>query len=136
MFVAQGSGFQPTEFAVGPWSPELLQGSAYGGLLVRALERHEAAAGMVPARVTFDFWRPVTREWLTPTVTVLREGRKARTLESTLVQAGTPVSRCTGVFLRADPAARPPVVPSAMPVLGPDASRPIPAHVRAWSPFF
>jgi len=39
MFVAQGSGFQPTEFAVGPWSPDLLQGSAYGGLLIRSLER-------------------------------------------------------------------------------------------------
>jgi hypothetical protein len=91
---------------------------------------------MMPARVTFDFWRPVTRERLTPTVSVLRDGRKARTLEATLVQAGTPVSRCTGVFLRADPAASPPGVPSAAPARGPDCSRPAPAHVRAWSPFF
>ena len=136
LFLAEGEGFQPTEFAVGPWSPALLQGSAYGGLLVRALERHEAAAGMTLARVTFDFWRPVTRERLTPTVTVLREGRKGRTLEATLVQAGTPVSRCTGVFLRADPAASPPVVTNAAPAIGPGASRPVPAHVRAWSPFF
>src|SRR5215813_7050573 len=67
MFVAKGSSFQPTEFAVGPWSPDLLQGSAYGGLLIRALERHEAAADMTLARMTFDFWRPVTREPLTPT---------------------------------------------------------------------
>src|SRR5262245_5408917 len=136
LFLAEGDGFQASELAVGPWSPDLLQGSAYGGLLVRALERHEAAAGMTLARATFDFWRPVTRERLTPTVTVLREGRKARTLEATLVQAGTPVSRCTGVFLRADPAARPPVVPSAAPAIGPDALRPVPEHVRAWSPFF
>ena len=136
LFLIEADGFQPSEFAVGPWSPDLLQGSAYGALLVRALERHEAAAGMTLARATFDFWRPVSRQSLTPTVAVLRDGRKARTLEATLVQAGTPVSRCTGVFLRGDPAASPPIVPSAMPVLGPDASRPIPAHVRAWSPFF
>src|SRR5262249_14545700 len=136
LFLADGEGFQPTGLAVGPWSPDLLQGSAYGGLLARALERHEAAAGMTLARVTFDFWRPVTRERLTPTVTVLREGRKARTLEATLVQAGMPVSRCTGVFLRADPAASPPVVSDAAPVIGPEASRRVPAHVRAWSPFF
>src|SRR5215469_9538960 len=136
LFLTEGEGFQPSEFAVGPWSPDLLQGSAYGGLLVRALEGHEAASGMTLARMTFDFWRPVTREWLTPAVTVLREGRRARTLEATLVQAGTPVSRCTAVFLRADPAASPPVAPGAAPAIGPDASRPVPEHVRAWSPFF
>jgi len=136
LFLAEGESFQPSEFAIGPWSPDLLQGSAYGGLLVRALERHEAAAGMTLGRVTFDFWRPVTRERLTPTVQMLREGRKARTLEATLIQAGTPVSRCTGVFLRTDPAASPPVVPVAAPAIGPDASRPVPPHVRAWSPFF
>lgn len=136
LFVAEGDAFQPTEFAVGPWSPDLLQGSAYGGLLVRALELHEAAAGMTLARLTFDFWRPVTRERITPTVSVLREGRKARTLEATLVQGGTPVSRCTGVFLRTDPAASPPGVSNAAPAIDPEASRPVPAHVRAWSPFF
>lgn len=136
LFVTEGDGFQPTELAVGPWSPDFLQGSAYGGLLARALERHEAATGMTLARVTFDFWRPVTRERLATTVTVLRAGRKARTLEATLAQAGMPVSRCTGVFLRTDPAASPPGVPSAAPVIGPDASRPVPEHVRAWSPFF
>jgi len=136
MFIADGKSFQPTEWAVGPWSADLLQGSAYGGLLVRALQRHEAAAGMSLARVSFDFWRPVTRELITPTVTVLREGRKARTVEAALLQGGTPVSRCTGVFLRSDPAAGPPRPPDAAPSVGPDASRPVPSHVRAWSPFF
>jgi len=136
LFRVEGEGLQPTEFAVGPWSPNLLQGSAYGGLLARALERHEGAASMTLARMSFDFWRPVTRERLTLTVNVLREGRKARTLEATLVQAGTPVSRCTGVFLRRDPAASPPVALSPAPTIGPDASRPVPEQVRAWSPFF
>jgi len=136
MFIAEGKSFQPTEWAVGPWSPDLLQGSAYGALLVRALERHEAAAGMMVTRVSFDFWRPVTREPLTPMVTVLRDGRKARTVEAALLQGGTPVSRCTGVFLRSDPAGGPPPPPHASPAVGPEASRPVPAHVRAWSPFF
>ena len=136
MFIADGKNFQPTEWAVGPWSPDLLQGSAYGALLVRALERHEAAGGMMLARVSFDFWRPVTREPLTPTVTVLRDGRKARTVEAALLQAGTPVSRCTGVLLRSDPAAGPPPPVIAAPAVAPDASRPVPPHVRAWSPFF
>ena len=59
---------------------------------------------MVLARLSFDLWRPVTRERITPSVTVLRDGRKARTVESSLAQGGKPVARCTAVFLKADAA--------------------------------
>lgn len=136
MFVADGADLQPTEWAVGPWSADALQASAYGGLLVRALERHEAAAAMMPARLSFDLWRPVTRERLTPSVTVLRDGRKARTLEASLTQGGKPVAHCTAVFLRADATAVPARVERSAPSIGPDAGRPIPPHVKNWSPFF
>jgi len=136
MFVAQGVDLQPTEWAVGPWSPDTLQASAYGGLLVRALERCEGAAGMMPARLSFDLWRPVTRERLTPSVTVLRDGRKARTLEASLTQAGKPVARCTAVFLRADATAVPATIERVPPAILPDAGRPIPPQVKNWSPFF
>jgi len=135
-FIAEGDGFQPTEWAVGPWSAETLQGSAYGGLLVRALERSDASAGMILARLSFDLWRPVTRERLAPTVTVLRDGRKARTLEASLAQAGRPVARCTALFLKADPASRPASAEGGAPALGPEDGRPVPAHVKGWSPFF
>ena len=37
MFLVEGGALRPTEWAVGPWSSDALQGSAYGGLLVRAL---------------------------------------------------------------------------------------------------
>jgi acyl-CoA thioesterase superfamily protein len=92
---------------VGPWSADTLQGSAYGGLLVRALERSETAEGMALVRLSFDLWRPVSRERITPSVTMLRDGRKARTVESSLAQGGKPVARCMGVFLKADAAATP-----------------------------
>ena len=39
LFLAEGDGFRPTQWAVGPWSAETLQGSAYGGLLTRVLAR-------------------------------------------------------------------------------------------------
>lgn len=135
-FVADGVDLQPTEWAVGPWSADTLQGSAYGGVLVRALEREGGAPGTTLARLSFDLWRPVTRERLTPSVTVLREGRKARTVEASLAQGGKPVARCTAVFLKADPASTPPVAKSGAPTVGPDDGRPIPPHVRNWSPFF
>src|SRR5436190_7399906 len=136
LFVADGDGFLPTEWAVGPWSPDTLQGSAYGGLLTRLLERSEAAAGMILARLSFDLWRPVTRERLVSSVTMLRDGRKARTAEAALVQAGKPVARCTALFLKMDAAARPPSAASGAPASNPESGRAIPPHVKGWSPFF
>jgi hypothetical protein len=132
MFSADGDGFQPTGWAVGPWSADALQASAYGGLLVRAIER-SAAAAMIVSRLSFDLWRPVTRERITTDLTVLRDGRKARTVEASLLQGGKSVARCTAVLLKADAGSTP--VPVA-PALGPDAGRPVPPPVKAWSPFF
>src|SRR5262245_38820291 len=136
LFVAEADGLEPTEWAVGPWSPDTLQASAYGALLVRALERSDQASGMLLSRLSFDLWRPVTRQHLTAGTSILRDGRKARTLEATLAQAGKSVARCTAVFLKAHAASTPLPPVTAPPVLGPDDGRPVPAHVRAWSPFF
>ena len=136
LFIPEGEALMPTEFSVGPWSADTLQASAYGGVLVRALERAGGPADMMIARLGFDLWRPVTREPITTSVTVLREGRKAHTLEASLIQTGKPVARCTAVFLKADVASTPPTAPLVPPAVGPDAGRPIPPHVKAWSPFF
>ncbi len=135
MFVPNGDSFQPTEWAVGPWSKDLLQGSAFGGLMVRALEK-AAAPGMVLSRLSVDLWRPVTRDLLTPSVGVLREGRKARTLETTLAQADKPVARCTAVYLKADATLTPAPVDRTPPAEGPEAGQPIPDVAVRWSPFF
>src|SRR5262245_39732667 len=135
-FKPDGDGFLPTEWAVGPWSADTLQASAYGALLARLLERSEAASGMVVARLSYDLWRPVTRERLTSTITTLREGRKARTVEVALQQAGKPVARCTAVLLNGDGRTPPVASERAAPPLGPDHGRPVPPQVKAWSPFF
>jgi hypothetical protein len=136
MFLAEQDDVIPTEWAVGPWSKDLLQASAYGGVLVRALERTPTAAEMLIARLSFDLWRPVTRDRITPAVTVLREGRKAQFVEASLVQGGKPVARCTAVFLRADAASTPPGAALVPPAKGPDAGRAIPVQAKNWSPFF
>jgi acyl-CoA thioesterase len=135
MFVPVDDAFQPSEWAVGPWSKDLLQGSAFGGLMVRALER-SATPGMVPARLSFDLWRPVNRDRLGVVVTVLRDGRKARTVEVSLTQTGKPVARCTAIYLRADPSLTPSAVDRTPPRVGPDAGRAVPEVARRWSPFF
>ena len=135
VFVSDGDSFLPTQWAVGPWSKDLLQGSAVGGLIARALD-HSAPAGMMLARLSFDLWRPVTREPLTPSITVLRDGRKARTLEASLSQDSKAVARCTAVYLKADASLTPAPVDRTPPRLGPEAGRPIPDVARRWSPFF
>src|SRR5262245_22078356 len=136
LFIPEGDALQPTEWAVGPWSPDTLQGSAYGGLLVRALERSDRPPDMLIARLSFDLWRPVTRQRIETSVTVLRDGRKARTAEASLIQDGRPVARCTAVFLKTDAAATPMAPEKRPPASGPDAGRAIPPHVKRWSPFF
>ena len=136
MFVAAGDEMHPTECAVGPWSPDTLQASAYGGLLVRLLERPPTPGDMTIARLSFDLWRPVTREPIRGVVTVLREGRKAQTVEASLLQGGKPVARCTAVLLKTDAASTPPAAPLVPPAKGPEAGTPIPSVARNWSPFF
>ena len=135
MFVAQGNELHPTEWAVGPWSPDTLQASAYGGLLVRLIERL-AASDMAMVRLSFDLWRPVTRRPIRGESAVLREGRKAHTVEASLIQDARPVARCTAVLVKADPAATPPAPSLVPPVKGPDDGRPIPSVAKNWSPFF
>ncbi|MBI1725803.1 MAG: thioesterase family protein, partial [Candidatus Rokubacteria bacterium] len=69
-------------------------------------------------------------------LSVLRDGQRARTVEASLLHEGTTLARCTALFLRADPGSVPPSEAPAAPAAGPEAGRPIPEHVRAWSPFF
>ena len=136
MFVAAGDTLHPTEWAVGPWSPDTLQASAYGGLLVRLVERAPAPGDMMIARLSFDLWRPVTRAPITGTVATLREGRKARTIEASLLQGGKPVARCTAVLLKTDAASAPPDAPLVPSAKGPEQGTPIPSVAKKWSPFF
>ncbi len=136
VFVRDGETYRPTEWSVGPWAPDAVQGSATGALLARILERLESPHPVVLSRLAFDLWRPVDRRPMTPSVTVLREGRRARTVEASLLQDGQVVIRCTALFLRADPASVPDWAEPARAVPGPDAGRPVPERVKAWSAFF
>jgi Acyl-CoA thioesterase C-terminal domain/Acyl-CoA thioesterase N-terminal domain len=136
LFVLDGPSHLPTESAVGPWDPDLLQGSASAAFLARALERADSPYPARLARLAFDLWRPVSRRPVTTRLAVLREGRKARSVEAALVQDEGVVARCTGLFLRLDPGVTPPG-PEPLPLPpGPEAGRTIPAQVKAWSPFF
>jgi hypothetical protein len=136
VFVRDGETYRPTEWSEGPWGPDAVQGSATGALLAGILERLPSPYPAVLSRLAFDLWRPVDRRPMTPAVTVLREGRRARTVEASLLQDGQAVIRCTALFLRADPASIPPWTEPAAAAPGPDAGRPVPERAKVWSPFF
>ena len=66
MFVPDGDSFTPTEWAVGPWSKDLLQASAFGGLLARALEIEPARGGTGFEQITVHRPRVDPREERAP----------------------------------------------------------------------
>jgi hypothetical protein len=58
IFMPEGQLFRATEQAGGPWSPDMLQGSATTALMLREVERLATASGFAVRRLTFDLWRP------------------------------------------------------------------------------
>jgi hypothetical protein len=58
IFRPEGRLFRATELAGGPWSPDMLQGSATTALMMREVERLANASGFAVRRLTFDLWRP------------------------------------------------------------------------------
>src|ERR1041385_7943559 len=81
IFIPEQTLFRATEQAGGPWSPDLLQGSATTGLMVREVERLAVASGFAVRRLTFDLWRPAGLRVFGIQSELLRDGRKAKTLQ-------------------------------------------------------
>ena len=54
IFRPEGPLFRATEQAGGPWSPDMLQGSATTALMTREVERLADASGFAVRRLTFD----------------------------------------------------------------------------------
>jgi len=103
----------------------------------RALERSDAAAGMTLARLSFDLWRRSVSPEITTAVDVLRDGRKARTLEARSSRAASrwrAARRCFCASTRRRPPRwRPRGRPGRRRARGRATG---PATGQAWSPFF
>ena len=93
IFKPQGPLFRATEDAGGPWSPDLLQGSATIGLMTREVERLALASDFAVRRLTFDLWRPAGLRAFAVTTDMLRDGRKAKTMQVRLMDGETEISR-------------------------------------------
>jgi hypothetical protein len=136
IFIPEGNLFRATEHAGGPWSPDMLQGSATTALMVREVERLAVASGFAVRRLTFDLWRPAGLRAFRLLTDMLRDGRKAKTLQVRLMDSEVEIGRCTALLTTqgespVDPFSKTPGGDAA-----PETGRPPPAFAQKWSRYF
>ncbi|MFB9266479.1 thioesterase family protein [Bradyrhizobium erythrophlei] len=137
IFQPEGNLFRATERAGGPWSPDMLQGSATTALMAREVERLAQASGFAVRRLTFDLWRPAGLRAFALATDLLRDGRKAKTVQVRLIDREVEIGRCSALLTAQgpesphDPFSRP-----ASPDTAPEAGTPPPAFAQKWSRYF
>jgi Thioesterase-like superfamily len=136
IFVPQGELFHATEQAGGPWSPDMLQGSATTALMVREVERLAAASGFAVRRLTFDLWRPAGLRAFGLLTDMLRDGRKAKTLQVRLMDGEVEIGRCTALLTAVGESPADPFAGIAATDAAPDTGTPPPAFAQKWSRYF
>ncbi|UWU79964.1 thioesterase family protein [Bradyrhizobium huanghuaihaiense] len=137
IFKPEGHQFRATEHAGGPWSPDMLQGSATTALMTRDVARLAAESGFAVRRLTFDLWRPAGLRLFRTDTELLRDGRKAKTLQVRLMDGETEIGRCTALLTASS--AESPLDPFAGPTAldtRPEAGSPPPAFAQKWSRYF
>jgi hypothetical protein len=137
IFIPEGHLFRATERAGGPWSPDMLQGSATSALMVREVERLSQQSGFAVRRLTFDLWRPAGLRAFRVETEMLRDGRKAKTLQVRLLDGETEVGRCSAL-LTAQGSESPvdPFSKAASADAPPEAGTPPPDFAQKWSRYF
>jgi hypothetical protein len=92
MFVRRGEHYLPTELAESPWGAGMLHGGPPAALLARAIEQGGEGAGLQVARLTVDLFSPVPTSALAVETQTLREGRRIKVIDATLLSGGAPAS--------------------------------------------
>lgn len=137
IFTREGDLFRASEQAGGPWSPDMLQGSATTGLMVREVERLAQQSGFAVRRLTFDLWRPAGLRAYRVETGMLRDGRKAKTIQVRLLDGETEIGRCTALLTAQgseSPADSFSIAASAD--APPETGTPPPAFAQKWSRYF
>jgi Thioesterase-like superfamily len=123
VFVRDGTHFEATELARGPWDPRACHGGASAALLVHAFERCSPQPGLRLARITFEFMRPVPVGRLTVTAEVTRPGRRVMLLEGSIRDGnGAEVARARALRVGPSELGEPPAV--RPPFASPERGRP------------
>jgi acyl-CoA thioesterase len=137
IFAPEGLLFRANEHAGGPWSPDMLQGSATTALMAREVERLAGTSGFAVRRLTFDLWRPAGLSAFALVTEMLRDGRKAKTLQVRLMDGETEIGRCTALLTaRGGESPADPFTKAAAGDAPPEAGLPPPAFTQKWSRYF
>ncbi len=99
-FVTSADGLVPQPDAQGPWSAEMLHGRLLGGLAARAVEAVAGHPDLVPCRLTVDLFRPAGFAPAVVTTDVVRDGRRIRVVDASVVVGGHVGGRASAVLLR------------------------------------
>ncbi len=101
IFTGSDGRFVASELARGPWDPGAQHGGAPAALLMRAFEHLPAAEGLMVARVTYEFLRPVPIGTLSVQADVVRGGKRVQLLEGSILDdSGLEVARGRALQVR------------------------------------
>lgn len=101
-FTVQGPSLVPGAEARSPWSDRMLHGRLLAALAARAIESEQLPEGFVPARLTVDLFRAAPMAAVQITTSAVREGRRVRTAEASIVCEGREAGRASAVMLRTE----------------------------------
>jgi hypothetical protein len=136
IFMPEGQLFRAAEQAGGPWSPDMLQGSATTALMLREVERLAVTSGFAVRRLTFDLWRPASLRAFGLATEMLRDGRKAKTLQVRLMDGEVEIGRCTALLTAKGSSPPDPFAMVASQDAAPETGTPPPAFAQKWSRYF
>jgi len=136
IFMPEGHLFRATDEAGGPWSADMLQGSATTALMVREVERLAASSGFAVRRLTFDLWRPAGLRAFRTQTEMLRDGRKAKTIQVRLMDGEVEIGRCTALLTAPGESPADPFATPAASDPPPESGTPPPAFAQKWSRYF
>lgn len=98
-FTMQDGRFTATPLAVSAWSSKQVAGTGVCGLLAREMETLSPGVGFVPARFTADLFRPVLNEPISVRSEIVRDGKRVRVIDASIVQHDEVRARASVMYL-------------------------------------
>ncbi|MCK9285801.1 MAG: thioesterase family protein [Rhodocyclaceae bacterium] len=112
IFTFDGSRYMPTDWAVGPWDPQLLHGGATATLLAHGIEATQPEPDWLLAKLNFDFFRPIRKTPMTLRTEIVREGKRVRLVDAFLAEEDVVVARASGFMVAPTYDAPAPLIPA------------------------
>ena len=94
------SGYEASDAGCAGWYPDVLHGGAVAGFISHFCLSYPTTKPMRLARVTVDLFKPVVRDHLEVSVSVIRDSRNLQVLEAKLLRKGVLVAQASMLKIR------------------------------------